>query len=70
MYATKSYSRDPVTKVLINRDEKEYKDFKLKMEIFKEINSLKNEVKYLTTELHKTKTSLANLEEKINVKTI
>lgn len=67
MYATKSYSRDPVTKVLINRDEKEYKDFKLKMEIFKEINALKNEVEYLKTELTEAKTKLANLEEKNNV---
>lgn len=64
MYATKSYSRDPVTKVLINRDEKEYKDFKLKMEIFKEINSLKNEIAYLKAELFEAKTKLTNLEEK------
>jgi hypothetical protein len=59
---TKTYKRDPVSKVLINNDEKEYKEYKLKVEIFTEINNLKKEIQLLRNEIEIIKS-----KESINV---
>jgi hypothetical protein len=59
---TKTYKRDPVSKILINNDEKEYKEYKLKVEIFKEINDLKIEIQHLKAEIEILKS-----KESVNV---
>jgi len=67
MYVAKGYVRDPISKVLINKDEKDYKDHIFKMEIYKTINNLKNEIELLRTELTEAKAAIARLEERNNV---
>jgi len=67
MYVAKGYVRDPISKVLINKDEKDYKDHIFKMEIYKTINNLKNEIDFLRTELTEAKAAIARLEERNNV---
>jgi len=67
MYVAKGYVRDPISKVLINKDEKDYKDHIFKMEIYKTINNLKNEIEFLRTELTEAKAAIARLEERNNV---
>lgn len=52
-YVTKGYMRDPRTNVVVNSDEREYKEYKLKMEIFKEINDLRDMVFYLAKKIEK-----------------
>lgn len=58
LHVVKGYKRDPITQIVINSDEKEYKDYKFKMEIFKEMNELKEQIVYLNKRIE-------NLEEKI-----
>lgn len=67
MYVAKGYVRDPISKVLINKDEKDYKDHIFKMEVYKTINNLKNEIDFLRTELTEAKAAIARLEERNNV---
>jgi len=64
MQLVKGYVRDPNTKAVINKDEKDYKDHIFKMEIYREINNLKNEVAFLQKELRKAQSLLASSEEK------
>jgi len=64
MQVVKGYVRDPITKAVINKDEKDYKDHIFKMDIYKEINDLKNQVSFLQEELRKIQGLLANSEEK------
>lgn len=64
MHVVKGFVRDPVTKAVINKDEREYKDHIFKMELYKEINDLRNEIQFLREDLEKTKALLPNSEEK------
>lgn len=64
MNIIKGFVRDPITQAVINKDEKDYKDHVFKMNIYGEINELKNEIRFLREELEKTKALLANSEEK------
>jgi hypothetical protein len=67
MHLVKGYSRDPVTKIIINKDEANYRDHLFKMELYKNINTLKNEVQFLKNELSEAQASIASLKERNNV---
>lgn len=67
MYVAKGYVRDPVSKVLINKDEKDYKDHVFKMDLYKTINNLKSEIDFLRAELSEARSAIARLEERNNV---
>ena len=60
MDAISSFKKDPVKKFVINTDNKEYNDYKFKVEIITEIKALKEQIDSLQKELNKVK-------EKINV---
>ena len=60
----KGFVRDPVTKAVINKDDRDYKDHIFKMDVYKEICELRSEVQFLREELEKTKALMANSEEK------
>jgi len=60
MSATSSFKKDPVKKFVINTDNKEYNDYKFKVEVITEIKALKEQIDSLQKELNKVK-------EKINV---
>jgi hypothetical protein len=55
-----SFKKDPVKKFVINTDNKEYNDYKFKVEVITEIKALKEQIEFLQIELNKVK-------EKINV---
>ena len=67
MHLVKGYARDPVTKIIINKDETNYRDHLFKMELYKNINMLKNEIEFLKNELSEAKASIASLKERNNV---
>lgn len=67
MELVKGYSRDPVTQVIINKDEKDYRDHMFKVDLYKTINNMKNEIDFLRSELTEAKAKLARLEERNNV---
>jgi len=60
MDAISSFKKDPVKKFVINTDNKEYNDYKFKVEVITEIKALKEQIDSLQKELNKVK-------EKINV---
>jgi hypothetical protein len=60
----KGFVRDPITQAVINKDEKNYKDHIFKMELYKELGEIRNEIQFLREELGRTKALLANSEEK------
>ena len=64
MHVIKGFVRDPVTQAVINKDDRDYKDHTFKMELYKELSELKNEIQFLRDELEKTKALLSNSEEK------
>ena len=64
MHVIKGFVRDPVTQAVINKDDRDYKDHTFKMELYKELSELKNEIQFLRDELEKTKALLLNSEEK------
>lgn len=64
MEILKGFVRDPITQAVINKDEREYKDHVFKIELYKELNEMRNEIQFLREELEKTKALLANSEEK------
>lgn len=47
MEFVKGYVRDPVSHVLINNDEREYREHKFKMDLSTKINSMQNEIDQL-----------------------
>jgi len=60
MSTISSFKKDPVKKFVINTDNKEYNDYKFKVEVITEIKALKEQIDSLQKELNKVK-------EKINV---
>lgn len=64
MHVIKGFVRDPVTQAVINKDDRDYKDHTFKMELYKELSELKNEIQFLRDEIEKTKALLPNSEEK------
>jgi hypothetical protein len=44
-------TRDPITSVIINNDEKEYREYQNKIDMIKQINELRNEVNLLKNEI-------------------
>lgn len=64
MNILKGFVRDPTTQAVINKDEKDYKDYVFKIELYKDLNEMRNEIQFLREELEKTKALLANSEEK------
>ena len=64
MNVIKGFVRDPITQAVINKDDKDYKDHIFKMDVYKEIIELRNEIQFLREELEKTRALLANSEEK------
>ena len=64
MHVIKGFVRDPVTQAVINKDDRDYKEHIFKMELYKELNELKNQIQFLRDELEKTKALLPNSEEK------
>ena len=55
-----SFKKDPVKKFVINTDNKEYNDYKFKVEVITDIKSLKEQIEFLQKELN-------SIKEKINV---
>lgn len=43
--------RDPVTSVIINNDEKEYREYQNKIDMIRQINELRNDVNLLKNEI-------------------
>jgi single-stranded DNA-specific DHH superfamily exonuclease len=64
MQLLKGFIRDPITNAVINKDDRDYKDHTFKMNVFKEINELKTEIRVLREELKQTKALIINSEEK------
>jgi hypothetical protein len=64
MNVIKGFVRDPITQAVINKDDKDYKDHIFKMDVYKEIIELRNQIQFLREELEKTRALLANSEEK------
>jgi hypothetical protein len=67
MSFTKSYSRDPATKSLINNDEKEYNDYKFKTEVLFQLKMTNKTIERMNREIASMQEKLAKLEEKNNV---
>jgi peptidoglycan hydrolase CwlO-like protein len=59
-----SYKRDPSTNILINNDEKEYKEHQFKTDVVNKISNLQNEVKYLKTEVQILSKQFMKIQEK------
>ena len=60
MDVASSFKKDPVKKFVINTDNKEYNDYKFKVEVITDIKSLKEQIEFLQKELN-------SIKEKINV---
>lgn len=67
MDISKSFKRDPISKALINNDDKEYTDHVFKLDLYKQIASLKEDISDLKQALYKTVERLDRMEEKTNV---
>jgi peptidoglycan hydrolase CwlO-like protein len=59
-----SFKRDPRTSVLINNDDKEYKEYQHKLDTINKLNSMQNEINYLKTEINILNKQFTKFQEK------
>lgn len=62
---TKSFKRDPGSQILINSDEKSYREHMFRTEVMKEIFELRDQISFIKNELINIKHKLSTMEEKV-----
>ena len=58
-----TFVRDPITNIVINNNEKEYKEYQSKIELIRQINELKEEIKMLKLDLNAVIKDLTKMKE-------